>query len=413
MTDESVVDSGTCPVCGEHTYPGDRFCEGCGNDLLLTTGGTPDDTAAPASTHACVQCGATGIDPDGFCTSCGFAQPAARDRVELDLGFVAGVSDRGLRHHRNEDAMALRVTTDPADPTRAEHVVAVVCDGVSTSDRPDDAAKAAADAAADLLLRSAREHGDPAESTRDAIGAALDAVIALTPTGLAGNAPACTIVSAVVADGAVTVGWVGDSRAYWVAAEQPGPELDGEPVEQVRPEAAEPGVAEPDAVEPAEPEIVGSLFEEHEIDESALGPAPSETEVSFCATVDDSWAQRMVASGQFTEAEAAADPRSHALVAWLGADAGTVLPHVRTFRPDRPGAVVVCSDGLWNYLSDAEKLASAALPNALEAPFTAAAELTALAISSGGHDNVTVVVVPFPHHGTPVSTPSTARSTQP
>jgi serine/threonine protein phosphatase PrpC len=31
------------------------------------------------------------------------------------------------------------------------------------------------------------------------------------------DAPACTYVSAVVTDERVTVGWVGDSRAYWLA----------------------------------------------------------------------------------------------------------------------------------------------------------------------------------------------------
>ncbi len=352
MTDESAVDSAAtsaCPDCGAETLAGDRFCENCGNDLLLLSGGTPDDGTAPAVSTGCVSCGGREIDADGFCARCGFAQPVKRDRVELDLGAVAGVSDRGLRHHRNEDAMAVRLTANRDGAGPPQHIVAVVCDGVSTSDRPDEAAKAAADRAADVLLAAARDGDDLEDATRAAIGAALDAVAELYRAGDGGNAPACTYVSAVVAGDAVTVGWVGDSRAYWL---------------------------------------------------SDAG--------SVCVTVDDSWAQRMVASGQFTEAEAAADPRSHALIAWLGADAGTVLPHVVTIRPPTTGAIVVCSDGLWNYLSDADKLAAQALPNAVTAPFTAATELTALAIECGGHDNVTVVVVPFEHHGTPDT--STARS---
>ncbi|HEX5116251.1 MAG TPA: PP2C family serine/threonine-protein phosphatase [Pseudonocardiaceae bacterium] len=338
MTDESVVDSGAaanaCPGCGAETAAGDRFCENCGTDLLLVAGGTPDGAVVP-SPRGCVVCGAE-IDADGFCTRCGVAQPAVRDRVELDLTGAAGVSDRGLRHHRNEDAMAIRVTADPAGSGRPEHIVAVVCDGVSTSDRPDDASKAAADAAADVLLAAVRAKADLAAATADAVAAAQTAVVDLAGTDGARNAPACTYVSVVVAGDTATVGWVGDSRAYWLG----------------------------------EPE-------------------------SCCLTVDDSWAQRMVASGALTDAEAFADPRSHALIAWLGADAGMVQPHVTTVPLTGPGAVLVCSDGLWNYVPDAEQLADIALPKAGDAPFAVAVELTALAIDRGGHDNVTVVVVPF------------------
>ena len=33
--------------------------------------------------------------------------PPTPDHAEVDLGTAAGVTDRGLRHQRNEDAMAL------------------------------------------------------------------------------------------------------------------------------------------------------------------------------------------------------------------------------------------------------------------------------------------------------------------
>jgi serine/threonine protein phosphatase PrpC len=76
---------------------------------------------------------------------------------------------------------------------------------------------------------------------------------------------------------------------------------------------------------------------------------------------------------------------------------------VRTVKPDGPGVVLVCSDGLWNYLWEADELAAFVLP--LSSPFQVATELTALALDRGGHDNVTVVVVPFP-----ISSPSSTRS---
>ena len=60
----------------------------------------------------------------------------------------AGVSDRGLRHERNEDAVFVA-----ADGPRA---VAVVCDGVSLSAAPHVASQVAAQAAGEWLLQVVR-----------------------------------------------------------------------------------------------------------------------------------------------------------------------------------------------------------------------------------------------------------------
>ena len=51
-----------------------------------------------------------------------------RDHAEVDLGLLAGVTDRGLRHEQNEDAMEIAVADTGAGPVP----LAVVCDGVST-----------------------------------------------------------------------------------------------------------------------------------------------------------------------------------------------------------------------------------------------------------------------------------------
>ena len=74
--------------------------------------------------------------------------PPTPDHAEVDLGTAAGVTDRGLRHQRNEDAMALQSEQTPDGLV----VVAVVCDGVSSSPRPDEASLAAAQAALPVLL---------------------------------------------------------------------------------------------------------------------------------------------------------------------------------------------------------------------------------------------------------------------
>ena len=58
--------------------------------------------------------------------------------------------------------------------------------------------------------------------------------------------------------------------------------------------------------------------------------------------------------------------------------------------------VLVCSDGLWNYMPEAADLAALALPSALTDPLTAAAALVKFAVDAGGADNITAVLAPFP-----------------
>src|ERR1700733_4027166 len=84
--------------------------------------------------------------------------PATPDHAEVDLGTAAGVTDRGLRHQRNEDALALESEQTPDGLV----VVAVVCDGVSSSPRPDEASDAVAQAALPVLLQAVQAGGGPA-----------------------------------------------------------------------------------------------------------------------------------------------------------------------------------------------------------------------------------------------------------
>jgi serine/threonine protein phosphatase PrpC len=91
-----------------------------------------------------------------------------------------------------------------------------------------------------------------------------------------------------------------------------------------------------------------------------------------------------------------------------------------TLAPTGPGVVLLCSDGLWNYLPDASDLSAALKATLPPDPPTGttriptlatAAGLTRLALELGGHDNVTVVVVPFPLATDPVA--ATTRSPGP
>lgn len=303
----------------------------------------------------CVACRAGQVDTDGYCEHCGHAQPRERDHLEEELGSVAAVSDRGLRHHRNEDSFAVSAT---ALPDGSAATVAIVCDGVSSASRPDEASAAAAGAANEALLDALPRGAHPQEAMHEAILAAAAAVNALAPeTPGAQNAPACTLVGAVVSGGLLTIGWVGDSRAYWV----------------------------PD-------------------DRAAL---------SRRLTEDDSWAAQMVAAGLMGEAEAYADVRAHAITGWLGADAYELEPHTATFKPDHPGVVVVCTDGLWNYAESAQELAQVLPADAAARPLHSAQVLVGHALDGGGHDNVTVAVVPFAAPPSPEAEPRTEAEAEP
>src|ERR1700751_508369 len=125
----------------------------------MTASTAPDSSGA----RDCRECsaddpsGLAAAGPDGNCPSCGRKVPVGRDHAELDLGLLAGVTDRGLRHQRNEDAMALATAAGPGGPV----ALAVVSDGVSSAPRPDEASLTAVRTAMRLLLKRARAGEDP------------------------------------------------------------------------------------------------------------------------------------------------------------------------------------------------------------------------------------------------------------
>jgi serine/threonine protein phosphatase PrpC len=65
-----------------------------------------------------------------------------------------------------------------------------------------------------------------------------------------------------------------------------------------------------------------------------------------------------------------------------------------TSRPDRSGRLVLCTDGLWNYAPTPAELGGLidALPTGAP-PVAVARELTNVAITRGGRDNITIAVV--------------------
>jgi PPM family protein phosphatase len=317
-----------CEACQAPLLPDDRFCEECG---ARAGADPPEFDGAEAG---CELCGApaSALDAEGYCGVCGMRRRQPGSRVEVDLVLAAAVSDRGRVHRRNEDAFHVELIDDA--------VVAVVCDGISTATAGDAASRAAADGAGAVLAAAVRAGaGDLAQATVDAAQAAHEAVSRVPATSRADMpVPSCTFVCAVCREDEVTIGWIGDSRAYWIA--------------------------EGDARQ---------------------------------LTVDDSWATDQLRAGVLSAEEAARDRRAHSITRWVGSDAPGGPPQIAVHRPAQPGHLVLCSDGLWNYAPSAEVLAR--LLEALPAEASAVAiarALTDTALARGGHDNITVAVVDLP-----------------
>ena len=156
-----------CQACGVEQVTEARFCEDCGSPLqagaVVSANSQPwasqttSLTASDASTCTLCGYGPGAFGPDGYCQRCGLERvDHSRDHVEVVVSpQLAGVSDVGMKHFRNEDVLAL--ASEP------EGEILVVCDGVSNSLNPDLASTAAASAALEAIrnltaCRSAIRH---------------------------------------------------------------------------------------------------------------------------------------------------------------------------------------------------------------------------------------------------------------
>jgi PPM family protein phosphatase len=309
-----------CPQCDTTFQIGDRFCEECGVTLTNTDG--------------CEKCSAaaTEIDADGFCSQCGFRrEKRENDRFEVIVSpKLAGMSDRGLRHHQNEDFLACAEVDGG--------YVMVVCDGVSSSESPELASRAAANAVCSVMVAGIKGDGNTKgtkELMRDAIAKAMVAVSDVCYKSMkGGDAPSTTVVAAMVVSGLVTIGWMGDSRAYWIS------------------------------------------------------PNGSQQ-----LTVDDSWFNDVVSSGEMSEVEARKSPNAHAITRWLGADAVDIQPSVIEFQIPGSGYLLLCSDGLWNYAENIAQMEAIVKQNVHPETRMMALGLVEYALKRGGHDNITVAIL--------------------
>ena len=168
----------------------------------------------------------------------------------------------------------------------------------------------------------------------EAAAAANEAVVRTTDPA-SENAASATFVVVVVSQGHLFYANLGDSRAYWL----------------------------PDAGDPV------------------------------LLTRDDSMAEARVEMG-VPRQEAENGPGAHAITKWLGRDAPDITPRTGQLEVG-DGWVLVCSDGLWNFVSSPAEIRTV-LDSALTASpsnlVDVCEHMTAWANAQGGKDNISVTL---------------------
>jgi serine/threonine protein phosphatase PrpC len=244
---------------------------------------------------------------------------------------LAALSDRGRRSSR-----AGLVNQDAVAAARLTggRALLAVADGVSMSNHAE-AASAAAVAALCAAL-AADDAADPA-AMRRAILAAQAAVLAVpvVKPKPGKDPPETTVAAAVVRRGRATIGWVGDSRAYLISGN------------------------------------AGRLL-----------------------TRDDSWLADMVDSGAMSREAARTDRRAHSITQCLGVVDVEIAIHVEEVAVEPGTWLVLCTDGLWNYLEEGGDLALALAAGPSDADALDRCRwLASLANDGGGHDNISVAML--------------------
>jgi len=270
-------------------------------------------------------------DEDGYCQVCGVRCAPQREAVgnHVEVSVDARLAVVSDIGRRHPSNEDAGVVARGP----GDSVIVVVADGVSTSTDSASASQAAVAAALDVLL-SPPEAATLTEAVRSAIEAANRAVLALPMGSGDEDGPETTIVVALCRGGRVGVGWAGDSRAYLVC----------------------------------------------------LGTAE-------LLTVDDSWVEAVVRSGEMLRQQAEIDRRAHYVTQVLGMRDQQLDGHA--VERELPGKYVLllCSDGLWNYFEREGELADAVRQHNASDALSLCRWLVNAANERGGHDNVTVAVL--------------------
>ncbi|HTD14431.1 MAG TPA: protein phosphatase 2C domain-containing protein [Chthoniobacterales bacterium] len=211
-------------------------------------------------------------------------------------------------------------------------------DGVSHSQRPELAAHRATSAAAAAFMESS--YRLPKDLLREAVARAQAAVAEIpADPNLLEDPPCATLILALVSPNEIAVAWLGDSRAYFLTSE--------------------------------------------------------------CArllTRDHSILVRLVNEAHVTASEALLLPGSHALTRAIGGGVAPEEPDIAIYPVTEPGLLLLCSDGLWNYVPESTTLYGVVRSHTLIPPpesdslLPLAEALVKYACAQGGADNISVAL---------------------
>jgi len=252
--------------------------------------------------------------------------------------YLAGCGQsNGMQRDHNEDTLFLMSTVIADGKADLPFGIFIVADGMGGHMHGEAASQAAARVVAKYLISKVyykliEPNPEPMdeslqETVESAIREAQKAVLRYAPGG------GTTLTCALTLGDQVTVGHVGDSRAYFIYP-------DGR-MQRI--------------------------------------------------TQDHSLVQRMVDLEEITEEEALAHPNRNVLLRALG-QADPVRADIQTHQIPRVGHLMLCSDGLWGVVPEAE--IHRIISNAPD-PSIASHKLIEAANAAGGPDNISVVLVNF------------------
>lgn len=293
----------------------------------------------------CPVCGHGNRPEARFCQHCGAALASvAQERTKADMRLRLRIgmrTDTGRVRRHNEDSVYFG---ELPLPKHAPAYLCLVADGMGGARAGEQASRIASEVTQDQLRRDVNQRkplppDDSAWQQRlqRAIHTANKRVYEAAHDNAEQRGMGTTLTVALIVGDHVHIASVGDSRAYLI---------------------------------------------------NAGGLAPNGA-TAVQLTSDHSLVARLVDIGQITEEEARTHPQRNILYRSIGTDPSV---EVDTFSEQvRPSdSILLCSDGLINYVRD-DELARIALDHA--DPEMACARLVALANDRGGSDNISVLIV--------------------